>query len=145
MSLVRELCPICNRYKLIESNGLCSQCNKEAMLVTNRLERAYEDNNYRYQLVERVIDRMHLDRYLAIYVISANLCNTPQWREQLAARVCPICEENPATHDSRYCPFCQAYLKAECMRAISDLVPRCSPKAILNVEMITSVKWRSTV
>ncbi|MGE5454367.1 MAG: hypothetical protein ACM3O9_04130, partial [Methylocystaceae bacterium] len=122
---------------------LCSQCNKEAIVVTNRLERAYEDTTNRFQLVEKVIERLHLDRYLSIYVISANLCNTPQWREQLAARVCPICEENPATHDSRYCPFCQAFLKAECTKAISELIPRCSPKAICKVEMITSVQWRS--
>lgn len=143
MSLIREICPLCHRYKLLEPNGLCSHCNKEAVMVTNRLERAYEEINNRFQLVEKIIERLHLDRYLAIYCISANFCNTPNWREQLAARVCPICEENPATHDSRYCPFCTAFLKAECMKAITELIPRCTPRAICKVEMLTSEKWRS--
>jgi len=143
MALKRELCPLCDRYKLLEPNGLCSNCTKEALQVISRLERAYADSVNRFQRIEKVIDRMHLNRYLAIFVISANLCNTPQWREQLAERVCPLCEESPSTHDSRYCPFCQAFLKAECVKAITDLIPRCSPKAILNVEMITAVKWRS--
>lgn len=143
MGLERELCPMCDHYKLLEHNGLCSHCNRDANIVINRLERAYTDLSNRYESIEKITDQLHVDCKLAIYIISANMCNTPQWREQLAARVCPICEENPLTHDSRYCPFCRAFLKAECMKAINELIPRCTPKAIYKVELLTDQKWRS--